>query len=60
MFAAIDVVIPVHSKDSPSLDVVIDAVERHVEDVRNIYIISERRYTDRAFWIDEKNFSIFS
>jgi hypothetical protein len=51
---SVDLVMPVHEKDAPYLDVIIDAAEEYIEDLGNIYIISRERFTDRAIWIDEK------
>lgn len=56
LFARVDVVIPVHKKDAPTLDIIIDALEKNVENLGIIYTISNKRYSDRAEWIDEKDF----
>lgn len=52
----IDVVIPVHKKDVPTLGIIIDAVEKNVVDLGKIVIISKENYTDRAEWVDEAIF----
>lgn len=52
----IDVVIPVHKKDAGNLDAVIAAVENCVENVGRIIIISKKRFTDNAEWVDEADF----
>lgn len=49
----IDVVIPLHEKDVEKLDCVIDAVEKNIKRLRNIYIVSKESYSDRAIWVDE-------
>jgi hypothetical protein len=53
---SIDVVIPIHKKDAKNLDIVIAAVEKHIENVGRIIIISKERFTDKAEWVDEKDF----
>ena len=52
----IDVVIPVHKKDAPTIDVVIKAVRENIINLRDVYVISKEIYTDNAIWIDEKEF----
>lgn len=54
--APLDVVIPVHKKDAPNLDIILNAIFEHVEHIGNVYIISCEKFTDRAVWIDEKIF----
>ena len=51
----IDIVIPCHEKDLPTLDLVIEGA-RNVVNHRRIIIISERKFTDKAEWFDERNF----
>lgn len=51
-----DVIIPVHKKDIPNLDILIDAVEEKIEDYGRIIIISKNRFTDRAEWISESQY----
>lgn len=53
---AIDVVIPCHAKDIPILDLCIEGIKANGEGVRNVYVISKERYTDRAAWVDEALF----
>ena len=52
----LDVVMPVHEKDASFLDIVIDEIEKNIQDLGRIIIISNQRFSDRAEWIDEKDF----
>ena len=52
----IDVVIPVHEKDVHNLKFVINGAKERIENLRNIYVISEKKLSKRAIWIDEKKF----
>ena len=52
----IDVVIPVHKKDAPTLEIVIAAIKKNIQDVRRIIVISKERFSENAEWFDEKKF----
>lgn len=52
----IDVVIPCHKKDAPTIDRTIAHVKKYVQDLRRVIIISAERYTDNAEWADETLF----
>lgn len=49
----IDVIIPCASKDLDTLNLCIDSIRKNGENIRNIYVISDRKLTDKARWIDE-------
>ena len=51
----IDIVILCHKKDVRTLDLVIDGIQKNI-DHRNIIIISNEPFTDRAKWFDEAAF----
>lgn len=53
---SIDVVIPVHRKDLPVLEMCIEGVKRNVKNVRRIIVISEEHFTHNAEWFDERDF----
>jgi hypothetical protein len=50
----IDVVIPVHEKDRRTIDYVIDGIRTNGKDVRRVITVSDKPYTDKAEWFDEK------
>jgi hypothetical protein len=52
----IDVVIPCHQKDAKNLDRLITSIKQYVDDVNRIMVISSKRFTENAEWIDEKIF----
>ena len=52
----IDVVIPAIKKDLDTLDQCIDAIKRYGQNIRNVYVISPEKITDKAIWVDEKVF----
>lgn len=49
----IDVVIPVHEKDTRTLDDVISGIRSHCKNVRRVITVSAAPYTDQAEWFDE-------
>ena len=53
---AIDVVIPCTDKDLDTLDLCIDGIRNNCQQIRRIITISDRRLTEKAEWIDEKQF----
>ncbi len=53
---AIDVVIPCHPKDEKTLDKCIEGIRKNGKHIRNIFVISERKMTDKAIWITESFF----
>ncbi|MCH9622009.1 MAG: hypothetical protein S4CHLAM20_14430 [Chlamydiia bacterium] len=52
----LDVVIPVHKKDTENLDLLIDYVHKNIKDVRKVYVVSKHKFTDKAIWIDEQDY----
>jgi hypothetical protein len=52
----IDVVIPCHVKDAPKLDRTIEAIQTYVVGVRRIIVVSEKPFTHKAEWFDERLF----
>ncbi len=52
----IDVVIPVHKKDAPTLELVIAAIKENIQDVRRVIVISKEQLSENAEWVDEKQF----
>jgi len=52
----IDVVIPCHKKDIPTLDLVIEGIKTNGKNINRIIVISKEPYTDQAEWFDEKLF----
>ena len=52
----IDVVIPVHKKDAPTLELLISTLKENIQDVRRIIIISKEKLSENAEWVDEKEF----
>ena len=52
----IDVVIPAHVKDIETLDLCIEGARNSVKDLRNVYVISKDRLTEKAEWIPESYF----
>lgn len=51
----IDVVIVAHEKDLATLPLVIDGVCNNIKH-RHIFVVSEKKLTDKAVWVDEKVF----
>lgn len=51
----IDVVIVAHEKDLATLPLVIDGVRNNIK-YRHIFVVSEKKLTDKAVWFDEKAF----
>lgn len=59
---AIDVVIPAHEKDFPTLHHSVRSVLRHVSPVRNVIVVSERRFAhrdSRVRWVAEPRPPVF-
>ena len=52
----IDIVMPCHEKDLPTLDLCIDGARKNVENVRRIIVVSERQLTDKAEWVPESQY----
>jgi Family of unknown function (DUF6492) len=52
----IDVVIPCHQKDLPMLELCIEGIRKNGENIGNVYVISKKRLTDKAEWVDESIF----
>lgn len=53
----IDVVIPVaEKKDVETLEACIDGIKQYGAGVREVYVISSKQYTNKAYWIDEQIF----
>lgn len=55
-FEPIDVVIPVHQKDTVTIDMAIEGVRKNVQNLGRIITISDKPYSSKAEWFDEKNF----
>lgn len=53
----VDVVIPAHRKDLPTLKYCIRSAKKYVRNVRRIIVISKTKLTDEAEWFDESKFS---
>lgn len=53
LFGVIDVVIPVHEKDLKTVDLVIESLRNHLQDIGDVYVVSKEKYTENAIWIDE-------
>lgn len=53
---SIDVVIPVHKKDKPTLEIVIASIRKNVEGVRRVIVISKEKFSENAEWVDERDF----
>ncbi len=49
----IDVIIPCAPKDLDTLNLCINSIRQNGENIRDIYVISDRKLTDKAIWIDE-------
>lgn len=52
----IDVVIPAIDKDLDTLDTCIEGISKYGESIRKVYVVSPKRLTTKAVWIDEKKF----
>ncbi|MEX0940419.1 MAG: DUF6492 family protein [Candidatus Babeliales bacterium] len=52
----IDVVIPVHEKDLPTLNMVIEGARNNIEGVRRIITVSSKKFTEKAEWFNETDF----
>jgi len=52
----LDAVIPVHEKDVPNLDIIIESLRENVEGLRNVYVVSKEKYTDAGLWVPEAEF----
>ena len=52
----IDVVIPAVEKDLETLEYAIEGIKKYGESIRQVYVISPKKLTDKAIWIDEKIF----
>jgi hypothetical protein len=52
----IDVVIPACAKDTRTLDYAIEGIRKNIVGVRRIIVVSDKPYTDKAEWFDEKNY----
>ena len=52
-----DVVIAAHEKDVETLIPAIKSIKKNVIDLRNVYVISDKKLTDDAIWIPESEFS---
>jgi hypothetical protein len=50
----IDVIIPAHEKDIDTLDICIEGVKNNVAGVKNVYVISKDKLTDKAIWFPEE------
>ncbi len=55
-FDPIDAVIPCHSKDKRTIDLVVEGIRKNVKNIRRIIIVSASKLTDKAEWFDERNF----
>jgi len=49
----IDVVIACHEKDARTLELAIDGIKKHGKNVARIIVVSAKKITDNAEWIDE-------
>jgi hypothetical protein len=52
----IDVVMPCHEKDIPTLNECIDGVRKNVVNVGRVIVVSERKLTDQAEWVPESDY----
>lgn len=52
----IDVVIPAVEKDLETLELCIESIKKNCEGIRDIYVISDKKLSDNALWIDEKKY----
>ena len=52
----IDVVIPTIKGDLLTLNHCIEGIKKYGKSIRNVYVVSPTRLTDKAIWIDEKIF----
>jgi hypothetical protein len=52
----VDVVIPSLEKDLPTLELCIEGIRKHGENVRRIIVVSDKKLTDKAEWFDEAQF----
>lgn len=52
----LDVVIPCVEKDLEILDKCLEGIVKYCKNVRNIYIVSSKPYTDMVEWFDEARF----
>jgi hypothetical protein len=52
----IDVVIPCHPKDAPTLNAVIHGIRAHGRNIRRVIVISAEPLTNKAEWFDEAAF----
>lgn len=53
---SIDVILPVHKKDAPTLELVIEKIRENISDVRRVIVISKEKFTESAEWVEEKDF----
>ena len=49
----IDVIIPAHEKESSTLDLCIEGARNNIEGVKDVYVISKTKLTDKAIWFPE-------
>ena len=56
MKVEIDLVYPCHSKDKETLDLAIKYARMNIKNLRNIYVVSKDKLTDKAEWISENIF----
>ncbi len=55
-FDPIDAVIPCHSKDKRTIDLVVEGIRKNVKNIRRIIVVSASKLTDKAEWFDERKF----
>lgn len=54
--ALLDVVIPCDEKDASTLEACIQGVRTNVPEVRNVFVVSKRRLSERADWLPEDRY----
>lgn len=52
----IDIVIPAHSKDLPTLPYCVKNAKKYIQNVKRVIVISKTKLTDEAEWFDESKF----
>lgn len=52
----IDVVIPAIEKDLYTLELCIEGIKKNGENIRNVYVVSRRKLTENAIWVDENSY----
>lgn len=52
----VDVIIPAHRKDLPTLPYCIKGAKKHIKNVGRVIVVSKEKLTDEAEWFDESKY----